>query len=154
MAGRHLRSERRGHSLQCTELVNETYLRLFPPSERRFENRRHLFALASMQMRSILVDHARRNGSRKREGEHVSLDVDRVLIYSSQNADELLAIDAALTRLAAIKAEAAQLVEMVYFAGLTQIEAAKSIGCSERTAKRYWQFARAFLHGELDTRCT
>jgi RNA polymerase sigma factor (TIGR02999 family) len=149
VAGRHMRGERRDHTLQPTALVNEAYLRLFENAERVVNDRVHFFAIASMEMRCILVDYARRHRAGKRGGAAKRVPLPEVLIYSAENAEELLALDAALDHLSTIKPEAARVTEMIYFGGMTQCEVADVLGCSERTIKRQWVFARSFLLEEL-----
>lgn len=150
LAGRHMRGERRDHTLQPTALVNEAYLRLFENSGRQLNDRAHFFAIASTEMRCILVDYARRHRAEKRGGEAKRVPLPDALAYSGENAEEILALDTALDHLNAVKPEAARIVEMTYFGGMTQSEVAEVLGCSERTIKRQWVFARSFLLEELN----
>jgi RNA polymerase sigma factor (TIGR02999 family) len=154
MAANQLRHERPDHTLQPTALVHETYLRLFQGEEGRLESRSHFFAIAAREMRHVLVDHARKHRAGKRGGGAVHVDLDQVLVYSREKAREVLALDEALDRLAEIKPEAARLVDMVYFGGLTQEEAAAAMELSVRTIKRYWDFAKSFLLTEMAPEAT
>jgi RNA polymerase sigma factor (TIGR02999 family) len=149
LATRHMRRERQDHTLQPTALVHEAYLRLFEEAGPAWTGRTHFFAIASTQMRHILVDYARRHRAQKRGGAARAITLTDCLAYSQQDAEELLALDEGLTRLAAIQPDAARVVEMTFFGGMTQQEAAEVLGCSERTVKRQWAFARGYLLDEL-----
>jgi RNA polymerase sigma factor (TIGR02999 family) len=149
MAARQMRDERPDHTLQPTALVHDLFLGMFQGEEERLENRAHFFALAAREMRHLLVDSARKHRAGKRGGGAVHLNIDEILVYSDQRAPEILALDDALDRLAAIKPEAARVVELVFFGGLTQDEAAVVMERSVRTIKRYWDFARDFLLTEM-----
>jgi RNA polymerase sigma-70 factor, ECF subfamily len=152
IAGRHMRNERPNHTLQPTALVHEAYIQLFDDSEKPWSNRAHFFALASVEMRRLLVDYARRHRAQKRGGGGRQITLTGHLAYTEDTAEDLLALDQALDRLTAIKPQASRVVEMTYFAGMTQAEAAEVLGCSERTVKRQWEFARNFLLDELSGR--
>ena len=152
IAARHLVAERPGHTLQPTALVNEAYLRLRGLGETPWHDRTHFFAIASRIMRRILVDHARARAAQKR-----GADAPRVLlsdfhheeIQPSMGAEELLDLDRALDELAAAEPRLAKLVELRFFSGLGIDEASSLLGCSTRTAKRDWVFARAWLLNRL-----
>ena len=145
LASSRLRSERREHTLQPTALVNEAWLKL-AGARVDWQNRAHFFGVAALAMRRILVDHARRRAAAKRgAGEAVVLEdvLDRV---AGPLPDErLLALDAALTRLAALDSRQARVVELRYFAGLSIEETANTLGVSTGTVKREWVAARAWL---------
>jgi len=155
LAAQKLAREKPGHSLQATALVHEAYLRLVGSPEARpagsppWSNRAYFFAAAAEAMRRILVESARRKRSAKRGGgrEREELAEDR--IAAPEPREDLVALDEALTRFAAVDAQAARLVELRYFAGLSIPDAAVALGVSPRTADRLWAYARAWLHHEL-----
>jgi RNA polymerase sigma factor (TIGR02999 family) len=148
LAAGYLRAERAEHTLQTTGLVHEAYLRLVDQRRTTWQNRAHFFGIAAQAMRRILVDHARRRRARKRDaGRPVTLD-DNVA-GPAADADELLAVDAALERLRALDPRQAQLVELRYFAGLTIEETAEALQISPATVKRDWLSAKAWLQREL-----
>jgi len=149
IATRYMRGERPGHSLQATALVNEAYLRLLGEGDRNFQNRSHFFAVAATQMRLILVDHARRKRTQKRQGERVRVELTDILAISEDKLDEVLEIDTALERLRDWDPRQCKIVELRFFAGLTEEEVAEVLGLSPRTVKRDWKVAKAWLHGEL-----
>ena len=150
LAAQRLARERPGQTLQPTALVHEAYLRLVDVKDpQRWEGRGHFFAAAAEAMRRILVDHARRKRSRKRGGLLVRHDVDDVQSADPNGGLDVLALDEALDRLAARDTDAAELVKLRYFAGMTMQEAAKVLGVSERTADRIWTYARSFLFKEM-----
>ena len=134
--------ERPGQTLQPTALVHEAWLRF---GGQRFENRAHFFGTAAEAMRRILVEAARRKLAARNGGGLARLDVDEIEIAAPAADDELLAIHEALDRLAAHDAQKAELVKLRYFAGLSIEEAATALAISERTAKRHWTYARAWL---------
>lgn len=141
-----------GHTLQPTALVHEVYLDVLGKDAPAFEDRRHFFGIAARAMRDVLVDHVRRKQSKKRGGdvERVSGDdLDDAAAAIALPPEDLLALDAALTRLAAENARAAQVVELSYFAGLTHPEIAELLDVTARTVERDWRFARAWLHQAL-----
>jgi RNA polymerase sigma factor (TIGR02999 family) len=148
-AARYLRRERRGNTMQTTALINEAYLRLIDAREVRWQGRAHFFAIASNLMRRILVDHARRRDAEKRGGSQIRLTLDRTVPIGKQADVDVLAIDEALTRLAAIDPQQAQIVELRFFSGLTVEETAAALGISPRTVKRDWSVARAWLRREI-----
>jgi RNA polymerase sigma factor (TIGR02999 family) len=118
------------------------------------ESRSHFFAIAAREMRHVLVDHARKHRAGKRGGGAQHIELDEALVYSVAQSREVLALDAALERLAQIKPEAARVVELVFFGGLTQEEAAAVMELSVRTVKRYWLFAKGFLMSEIAPEAT
>jgi RNA polymerase sigma-70 factor, ECF subfamily len=151
IAQRYLRAERRDHTLQATALVHEVYLRLFAGAPLDLQNRAHFFAIAAQQMRQILVSHARHKRAQRRGGglPNVSLSEDGALFYSPD--EELLALDEALRQLAEHYPRAARVVELRYFGGLTEEEAAAALGISLTTLKRDWGFAKVWLLRRLRT---
>lgn len=134
-----------GHTLQATALVHDVYLRLLGSGEQAWNNRRHFFATAAEAMRHILVDHARRKASARRGGGIQKVQLDEAVVATETSDENLLLIDEALEKLAAHDGAAAELVKLRFFAGFTFAEAAEIIGTSERTAKRMWAYARAWL---------
>lgn len=150
IAGRQLRRERREHTLAPTALVHEVYLRLVGQSRATWLNRAQFFGVAAQLMRRILVDHARAHNAARRGGSVtvVALEEAEVAGVAAPVVD-VLAVDSALTRLAALDADQARLVELRFFAGLTLEEIAPLVGRSERTLKREWRLARAWLFRAL-----
>ncbi len=150
LAAAKLAQENPGQTLQATALVHEAYVRLVDVVKaQEWDSRGHFFAAAAEAMRRILVDRARAKGSAKRGGTLKRLDIDAVDLATKADPLELLAIDDALAKLAREDPSAAKLVELRYFAGLTVDEAGKALGMSTATAYRHWNYARAWLHGEL-----
>src|SRR5262249_14863678 len=139
-----------GHTLQPPALVHEAYLRLVGnPDERRWNSRGHFFGAAAEAMRRILVESARRKQRIKHGGDLERLDVEEHDVPVTPPPEELLALDEALARLAADDAEAARIVDLHFFAGLSIDEAAEALGVSRATAYRQWAYARAWLRCEL-----
>jgi RNA polymerase sigma factor (TIGR02999 family) len=150
LAAARLAAEPSGNTLQPTALVHEAYLRLVGSSDRdRWDHRGHFFAAAAEAMRRILVDAARRKGREKHGGNWTRIDLEAAQPIAPDPRHDLVALDAALTRLAAVDPQVAKLVELRYFAGLSVAEAAQVLEISTRTADRLWAFARAWLHREL-----
>src|SRR3981081_712215 len=150
MAARYLRGERVDHTLQPTALINEAYLRLIGSNNVTWENRAHFFGIAARVMRRILVDHARQHRADKRGGEFEKVPLDAANEPASKQEDiDLVALDAALTRLAEVDPEQSKLVELRYFAGLTIEDAAQVMSMSLGTAKRRWTSAKAWLRREI-----
>jgi RNA polymerase sigma factor (TIGR02999 family) len=149
LAAHKLAQEAPGQTLEATALVHEAYLRVVGPADSaRWRDRGHFFAAAAQAMRNILVDSARRKRSEKRGGRRQRVELGEDLPAPAANED-LLALDEALTRLAADDPEAAALVQLRYFAGLSVEEAAQSLGISRAAAYRHWTAARAWLLSEL-----
>ena len=148
LAGRYLKRERPGHSLQTTALVNEAYMRLVDYERMQWQNRAHFFAVSAQVMRRILVEHARRHNL-KRGGavQHVSLD-EAIIVGGEQDAD-LVALDTAMNVLAQLDPRKVQVVEMRFFGGLSVEETAEVLKVSPVTVKRDWRGARAWLYREL-----
>jgi RNA polymerase sigma factor (TIGR02999 family) len=150
LAAQKLAQEKPGQSLQATALVHEAYIRLVDVSKaQHWNSRRHFFAAAAEAMRRILVERARNRRSAKRGGGRARLNLDDITIASAEQPDELLALDEALTRLAAVEPQAAELVHLRYFAGRTMNDAADLLGLSLRSAHRLWAYAKAWLLQEL-----
>jgi RNA polymerase sigma-70 factor (ECF subfamily) len=151
LAHHYMRTERAGHTLQTTALVNEAYLRLVDVDRVQWRDRAHFFAMAATMMRRILVDHARGHARDKRGGGVVMTSLDENLAAPSRAVD-VIALDEALERLGRIDERQARLVELRYFAGLTIEEAAEALGISAGTLKREWAIAKAWLYRELQDR--
>jgi RNA polymerase sigma factor (TIGR02999 family) len=151
LAAYRLAHQTPGQTLQPTALVHEAYLRLVgDPEGQDWDSRGHFFAAAAEAMRRILVENARRKGRRKRGGSLTRRDlVDAEQLTEPEVSEDLLALDEALTRLASVDAQAAQLVQLRYFAGLSIPETAQTLGISPRTADRLWAYARAWLLREV-----
>jgi RNA polymerase sigma factor (TIGR02999 family) len=148
-AAAFLRRERRGHTLEPTALVHETYLRLVDQRRTSWRNRAHFYAVAASLMRRILVDHARRRSARKRGGGVRPITLVDVASRSRDEAPELLALDEALAELEKLDARQRQVVELRFFGGLSQQEIAQSLGTSVSTVERQWRLARAWLFRRL-----
>lgn len=143
----YMRRERDEHTLQPTALVHEAFLRM-ASYEAPWESRAHFYGVAAQAMRRILVDHARRKAASKREaGQEITLD-DSVAESPGESVD-LVALDIALDRLAALAPRQAKVVELRYFAGMELTHVAEALGTSLATVKRDWLFAKAFLHREM-----
>jgi RNA polymerase sigma factor (TIGR02999 family) len=152
LAARRLADEKPGQTLQATALVHEAYLRLVDSDKAQYWNSRgHFFAAAAEAMRRILVDNARRKKRTKRGGGRERADVDALSLATPQITEDLLALDEALTLFAAAQPQAAQLVKLRYFAGLTVKQAAEVLGVSPRTADSLWAYARAWLLQKIET---
>jgi RNA polymerase sigma factor (TIGR02999 family) len=150
LAAAKMSRELPGQTLQPTALVHEAWLRLVDADgHAQFKNHAHFFGAAAEAMRRILVESARRKLALRRGGRQEHLDVEEIEIAAPSTDDELLAVHEALDRLAAESPERAELIKLRYFAGLTIEEAAAALNISERTAKRWWTFARAWLFQEI-----
>ena len=148
LAHRHMRGERKGHTLQTTALVNEVYLRLAGVDALRGRDRAHFFAMAATLMRRVLVDYARRRGREKRGAGVSVISLDENAIVPREGVD-VVALDAALERLAAVDPQQSRVVELRFFAGLSVEETADVLGVSAATVKRDWATAKLWLYREL-----
>jgi RNA polymerase sigma factor (TIGR02999 family) len=148
LAAAQLASEKPGHTLEATALVHEAYLRLVGDHE--FADHSHFFRIAAEAMRRILIDHARRKRRVKRGGDRERIPLSDVDLAQQAPAEQLLALDEALDRFAAVDPVKAELVKLRYFAGLSEEDAASILGVSRATASRYWTYARAWLINALD----
>lgn len=159
MARRQLRYRRPDQTITTTALVHEAYLKLVDQNGATWQDRSHFFSVAALAMRHILVDSARRRVAKKRGGEDVRITLDEFRLSGEETdaetrAVEVLAVDRALTSLAALDERLSQLVELRFFAGMTEEETAQVMGTSERTVRRDWRKARAFLFQALGGRGT
>jgi RNA polymerase sigma-70 factor, ECF subfamily len=152
LARGYLQGERGDHTLQPTVLVNDALMRLLGNHSMDWQNRAHFFAVASQVMRRILIDYARSHKAEKRGGDFRKLSLDEELAYDWRQADALLALDQALAKLEGYDSRMSKIVEMRFFGGMTEDEAAEVLRVSVRTVKRDWQFARAWLYGEMTRR--
>jgi len=156
LAAAKLAQEKSGQTLQATALVHEAYLRLVTsgaasaPLAQRWDGRGHFFAAAAEAMRRILIERARRKGRQRHGGGHHRVELPHDLLGPGDN-HQILLLDEALTKLADIRPQAAQLVQLRFFAGLTTNEAAPVVGISSRSARRLWTFAQAWLRREMET---
>jgi RNA polymerase sigma factor (TIGR02999 family) len=155
LAAQKLAHEKPGQTLEATALVHEAYLRVASggnpqsPGALHWNSRGHFFAAAAEAMRRILVEKARRKGSKKHGGGYPRVDLDSGCWVSEAPSIDLPALDEALTRLAKSDPSKAKLVELRFFAGLTMPEAAQAMSISLATAERYWTFAKSWLYAEL-----
>ena len=149
LAAAYIRRERPGYTLQPTALVNEAYLRLLKDDPARWQNRAHFCAIAAHSMRQILIERARARDAQKRGGARARVTLDEALVAGGARSIDLVALDEALERLAAIDPEQARLVELRFFGGLTVEETAEAMHISPATVKRHWTVARAWLAREL-----
>src|SRR5262245_36445836 len=148
-AGRAMRRESEGATLQATALVHEAYLRLVDQKRVRWRNRAHFFGIAAQLMRRILVDHARGRLAEKRGGGRAHVTLEDADAAAAERPADVLALDEALERLAALDPDQARLIELRYFGGLTIEETAEAMGVSPTTMKSRWALARAWLRREL-----
>lgn len=149
IAGRYMKRERAGHTLQTTALVNEAYLRMVGHQNVDWQNRAHFFGVAASVMRHLLVDRARANGRVRRGANPQQVTLDEGVVISEQKGEELLALDEALTKLNEIDERKVRIVELRFFSGLSAEETAEVLGVSEITVKRDWLKAKAWLYREL-----
>lgn len=146
LAAGYMRRERKGHSLQSSDLVNEAWLRLVNQNRMQWQNRAHFFGIAAQLMRRILIDHARRYQYQKRGGGAVRVSLDEAAAVTEARAAELLAVDEALEKLTAIDARKGRIVELRFFGGLDLDETAEVMGISSPTVQREWRLSKAWLY--------
>jgi RNA polymerase sigma factor (TIGR02999 family) len=152
LAADKLAQERPGQTLSPTALVHEAYVRLVGAEQTRWDGKGHFFAAAAEAMRRILIERARRKAALKHGGELQRVDFDEQLIVGQGRASELLALDEALGELEQHDAQAAQIVKLRYFAGLTHQETAEAMNLSRRAADRLWALAKAWLYQRLTSK--
>jgi RNA polymerase sigma factor (TIGR02999 family) len=148
-AARYLRRELAGHTLQTTALVNEAYLRLVDQKKVQWQNRAQFFGIAAQLMRRILVDHARSKRRAKRGGGDFRVTLDEAMAIAANREVDLIALDAALDRLAQIDEQQSKVVELRFFSGLNVEETAEALRVSPATVKRDWNVAKAWLYREM-----
>ncbi len=146
----HMRRENRNHTLQTTALVNEAYLKLIDQNKTRWQNRAHFFGIAATIMRRILLNYARDQNRAKRGGKVSHVPIDEAAVVSMERSEELIALDEALERLAALDPRKARVVELRYFGGLEVEEIAEVLKVSPITVMRDWRFAKAWLSREIE----
>jgi RNA polymerase sigma-70 factor, ECF subfamily len=149
LAAQYMRMERSGHTLQTTALVHEAYLRLAKQKGAPWQSRAQFFGVAARLMRRILVDHARERLAKKRGGSWEKVSLDEALTVAALPSDRLLALDEALDRLGERDFRQSRIVELKFFGGLSEAEAAEVLGVSVRTVKRDWCVAKAWLYQEM-----
>lgn len=151
LAQNRMSHETPGHTLQATALVHEVYLRLVgnDNQDREWHSRAHFYAAAAEAMRRILVENARKKRRLKHGGERERVDLETVAVVMTDVREDVLALDDALTKLAVVDKQAAEITQLRYFAGLSFPEVATALGISTRTAERKWAYARAWLHCEI-----
>ncbi|MEO8231909.1 MAG: sigma-70 family RNA polymerase sigma factor [Ignavibacteriota bacterium] len=149
ISSKYLRDEYRNHTLQTTELVHEAYIKLVGDQNINWQNRAHFFGIAAQSMRQILVDHARKRKSFKRGEGKSNIPLDEVLEISDKSDEQIIALDEALIKLELKDERSSKLVELRYFSGLTIEETAEVLHISPATAKRDWNFAKAWLYREI-----
>lgn len=149
LAAFKMANEPAGLTLQPTALVHEAWLRLGGSDGQAWKGRAHFFAAAAESMRRILIENARRRKALRHGGGQVRMDIQEVEVAAPVADDQLLAIDEALSRLSALDPKKAELVKLRYFIGMTIEEAAGALGISEATAKRWWEYARAWIYSEV-----
>ena len=145
LAGRYMRGEQPGHTLQTSALVNEAYLRLIDQKKVQWENRTQFFGIVAQLMRRILIDHARSHQYVKRGGGALRVSLDETAAVTEAQSAELLAVDEALEKLSAMDARKGRIVELRFFGGLTEEETAEVMSISVPTVQREWRAAKAWL---------
>jgi RNA polymerase sigma factor (TIGR02999 family) len=151
LAAARMGRERQGHTLQATALVNEAYLRLLGREDVRWAGRAHFFRAAAEAMRKILIDHARARNADKRGGGKAALKISNLADAAvEEDSAGFLALDEAIVRLEKVDAQAAEVVRLRFYAGLTDEGVAGALGVSERTVRREWAFARGWLRDALE----
>jgi RNA polymerase sigma factor (TIGR02999 family) len=146
LAHQYMRRERAGQTMQTTALVNEAYLRLIDYKRMRWQGRAHFFAVAAQAMRRILVEQARKHHAAKRGGDAQKVTFDETAVISRDRIEEVIAVDAALSKLEALDERKGRIVELRFFSGLNVEETAEVLGISAPTVKREWRAAKAWLH--------
>ncbi len=151
LAGRYLRKERPGQTLQATALVHEAYLRLLRDQNLQWKNRAHFLAIAARSMRQILIERARARQAEKRGGAQRAITLDDQVLGRDQPSIDLLALEDALKALEALDQKQAEIVELRFFGGLTVEETAEVMGVSPATVKRWWALSKAWLRREMSS---
>jgi RNA polymerase sigma-70 factor, ECF subfamily len=151
IASREMRSERDGHLLQTTALVHEAYLKLVGAQSLEIRNRGHFFAIASQQMRRILVDHARANDAQRRGGGASRVGLEGRQVAAAERSIDVLLLDESLAELERLDPRCAKVVELRYFGGYTEKEVVEALDISLATVQREWEFARSWLFDRMKT---
>lgn len=149
VAQQRMAGERAGHTLQATALVHEAYLKLVGPRDVPWQNQAHFYSAAAEAMRRILIDHAKSRGRQKRGGDKSCVALDVADLAAAADSEQILALDEAVCRLEEQEPEAANVVRLRFYAGLSVDQTAEALGLSPRTVDRRWTFARAWLFREL-----
>ena len=149
LAAHKMAQERPGQTLQATALVHEAYLRLVGPENQRWQSSAQFFLAAAEAMRRILIEKARQKGRQKREGSQRRVELSDIGVALDADEEKILLVDEAVAKLATHDRIAAELIKLRFFTGLPNIQAARMLGCPDRTAKRTWAYARAWLHEEI-----
>lgn len=149
MAHNYMRHERKGHTLETSGLINETFMRLVDQSRVKWQNRAHFFAIAAQIMRRILLNYARDRQRQKRGGGALQVSLNHVIVISPEKSCELIALDEALEKLSGIDERKSRVVELRYFGGLSVDEIAEVLDVSAVTVNRDWKMARAWLAREI-----
>ena len=149
IARNYMRKERIGHSLQPTVLANEAYMQLAGQQTKEWQNRSHFYAIAAQLMRRMLVDYARQRNAAKRDGNRERTALSDELLVTDEGLDQILDIDEALRRLDEFDPRRCKVVVLRFFGGMSESEIAEVLQIGERTVKRDWDVAKAWLHGEL-----
>jgi RNA polymerase sigma factor (TIGR02999 family) len=149
IARRNMQQERAEHTLQATALVHEAYLRLVGDHNIEWDSRGHFYVAAAEAMRRILIEHARSRGRVKRGGERRRVPLTVVDLAAEDDGDQIMAVDEAFRRLEEVDPDAAKVVRLRFYAGLSVEETAAALGISPRSVAREWAYARAWLHGAL-----
>ena len=149
ISSKYLNDEYHHHTLQTTELVHEAYIKMTGDQNISWQNRAHFFGIAAQSMRQILVDHARKRKSLKRGAGKSNISLDDVYELSEKADEQILALDEALKKLESMEERSSKIVELRYFSGLTIEETAEVLNISTATAKRDWNFAKAWLYREM-----
>ncbi len=150
LASWRMAREAPGQTLQATALVHEAYLRLIGQEDQSWQNSRHFFSAAAEAMRRILVERARQKARQKHGGEWQRVDLDEINVATDSNEETLIFVSDALEKLAVQDPVCAELIKLRFFAGISNHQAAEMLGLSERTAKRNWAYARAWLAREIE----
>ena len=151
VAAHRMSSERADHTLQATALVHEAYVRLVGDQDVQWANRAHFFAAAAEAMRRILIEHARAKQGPQRGGDRRKMPMDVLDLAIADDPEQIVALDEAICRLEEQDADAARVVRLRFYAGLSVEETAAAMNISDRTVKREWAFARAFLFRKLES---
>ncbi len=149
ISSKYLREEHRNHTFQTTELVHEAFIKLIGNENVSWESRAHFFGIAANSMRQILVDHARKRNSYKRGSGEKKLSLEEAPTIAAESNEQILALDMALNKLESLDERSSKIVEMRFFSGLSIEETAEALNISISTAKRDWNFAKAWLYREI-----